>query len=221
MSVSENLKKAVEEKNIDDIRGCLWSCIAVDMNMTGRFKESLGYALSNGINEYELFQDDDGTPFKTEASKDNFSELGGLLRVNFSKKKLDALRKMGLSLYPPKMESEGPKKIRGQEKDHHHGLGNGEKIEKNICRKVREKVVSSVQSVVRHLEQPEVHSLRRNLVRKSEASLVEALPEPVSGRQSVICSSAKHECVVRAGEDLNKDAQAEYEKQQELSQLKS
>ncbi|MCR5620346.1 MAG: hypothetical protein K6G18_00645 [Treponema sp.] len=113
MSVSENLKKAVEEKNIDDIRGCLWSCIAVDMNMTGRFKESLGYVLSNGINEYELFQDDDGTPFKTEASKDNFSELGGLLRVNFSKKKLDALRKMGLSLYPPKMESEGPKKNQG------------------------------------------------------------------------------------------------------------
>lgn len=113
MSVSENLKKAVAEKNIDDIRGCLWSCIAVDMNMTGRFKESLDYVCENGISEDELFQPDDGKPFKTEASKDNFSELGGLLRVNFSKKKLDALRKMGLSLYPPKMESEGPKKNQG------------------------------------------------------------------------------------------------------------
>ena len=110
MSVSENLKVAIQSRNIDDIRGGLWSCIAVDMNMTGRFKESLDYILANGISEEELFEDDDGQPFETEATKDNFSELGGLLRVNFSKKKLDALRVMGCVLYPPKVASEEPKK---------------------------------------------------------------------------------------------------------------
>lgn len=109
MSVSENLKNAVAEHDIDDVRGGLWSCIAVDMNMTGRFKESLEYVLAS-IAESELFEDDDGKPFETEATMDNFSALGGILRVNFSKKKLDALRTMGRALYPPTQSAEEPKK---------------------------------------------------------------------------------------------------------------
>ena len=110
MSVSENLKAAVAARNCDDIRGGLWSCIAVDMNMTGRFKESLAYVLENGISEAELYEADDGAPFATAASAENFSALGGLLRVNFSKKKLDALRTMGRTLYPPHSSAEEPKK---------------------------------------------------------------------------------------------------------------
>ncbi|MBQ3837623.1 MAG: hypothetical protein II814_10910 [Treponema sp.] len=110
MSVSENLKNAVAEHDIDDVRGGLWSCIAVDMNMTGRFKESLEYALANGIDASELYEEDDGKLFETEASIDNFSKLGGGLRVNFSKKKLDALRTMGRTLYPPTQSAEEPKK---------------------------------------------------------------------------------------------------------------
>ena len=51
MSVSVNLRNAVSEHNIEDIRGVLWACIAVDPNMTGMFKESLEYVLSNGIFE--------------------------------------------------------------------------------------------------------------------------------------------------------------------------
>ena len=46
MSISSNLKKAVEEHNLADIRGCLWSCILVDPNMTTKFKESLEYVIS-------------------------------------------------------------------------------------------------------------------------------------------------------------------------------
>lgn len=110
MSVSENLKNAVDERNIDDVRGVLWSCIAVDMNMTGRFKESLEYVLANGIDASELYEEDDGKLFETEASNDNFSKLGGELRVNFSKKKLDALRTMGRALYPPTQSAEESKK---------------------------------------------------------------------------------------------------------------
>lgn len=104
MSVSSLLKSAVEEKNIEDIRGGLWSCIAVDMNMTGKFKESLEFVLSNGISEEELFEPDDNVEFKTEPTTENYSELGGLLRVNFSKNKLDALHTMGIILYPPKTQ---------------------------------------------------------------------------------------------------------------------
>ena len=113
MSVSENLKSAVAARNIPDIRGGLWSCIAVDMNMTGRFQESLDYVLAHGISEEELYDTDDvSKTFSEEATIENFSKLGGLLRINFSKKKLDALRKMGRILYPPQEETEESKKKR-------------------------------------------------------------------------------------------------------------
>lgn len=102
MSVSDTLRAAVAEKNLADIRGSLWSCLAVDMNMTGKFKESLDYVLSKGISESELFEaDKDVGAYSTEPSEENFSELGGLLRINFSKEKVEALRKIGCTLYPP------------------------------------------------------------------------------------------------------------------------
>ena len=75
MSVSVNLRNAVSEHNIEDIRGVLWACIAVDPNMTGMFKESLEYVLSNGIFENELFDNDDGESFSTEPTQENFNEL--------------------------------------------------------------------------------------------------------------------------------------------------
>lgn len=102
MSVSDTLRAAVAEKNLADIRGSLWSCLAVDMNMTGKFKESLDYVLSMGISESELFEaDKDVGAYSTEPSEENFSELGGLLRINFSKEKIEALSKVGCALYPP------------------------------------------------------------------------------------------------------------------------
>ena len=112
MSVSKNLKLAVAERNIEDIRGCLWACIAVDMNMTGKFKESFNYILENGISESELFEVDDDNDFKTEPTIENYRELGGLLSVNFSKKKLEALKAMGLVLYPPQQKEEAQKDIK-------------------------------------------------------------------------------------------------------------
>lgn len=102
MSVSENLKLSVAQGNIGDIRIFLCSCIPFDRNMTGSFKESLDYVLSNGISESELFEaDKDVGEYSTEPSNENFSELGGLFLINFSKEKLEALRKIGCALYPP------------------------------------------------------------------------------------------------------------------------
>ena len=105
MSISSNLKKAVEEHNLADIRGCLWSCILVDPNMTTKFKESLEYVLSNGFTESDLYEADDGEIFDATPTQENFNELSGLLRSNFSEKKLKALKNIGMILYPPKAEN--------------------------------------------------------------------------------------------------------------------
>lgn len=105
MAVSENLKTAVDTKNLDDVRGSLWSCIIVDFNMTGKFKESFDYVLSHGISESELFVEDDGKEFETEPTRENFDNLSGLFSVNFSKKKYEALKKIGETLDPPKINS--------------------------------------------------------------------------------------------------------------------
>lgn len=102
MSVSSNLINAVAEHNIEDVRGGLWACIAVDPNFISKFKESFDYVLANGITESELFEKDDGETFSTEPTQENFSLLGGMLHSNFSKKKLDSLKEMGRILYPPK-----------------------------------------------------------------------------------------------------------------------
>ena len=100
MDISENLKRAVAEKNLADVRGVLWSCLMMDANMTGLFKQSLEYVLSNGILEAELYEDDDGKSFGEEATAANFDELAGRIRVNFSKRKLDALKRIGRVLSP-------------------------------------------------------------------------------------------------------------------------
>ena len=102
MSISENIKSAVAERNIPHIRDYLWSAIMFDKNMTGSFKESLEYVLANGIARSELFEEDDGEAFDEVCTKENYKTLGGLLRINFSEHKLDALRRMGRILSQPK-----------------------------------------------------------------------------------------------------------------------
>lgn len=97
--VSQILQNAVKEHNIEDIRGCLWSCIAVDPTLSEFFKVSLDYVLSNGISENELYENDDGETFDLEPTDDNFNKLGGALSTNFSKKKLNDIKKIGTALY--------------------------------------------------------------------------------------------------------------------------
>lgn len=102
MSISENIKSAVAERNIPHIRDYLWSAIMFDKNMTGSFKESLEYVLHNGIARIELFEKDDGEAFDEVCTKENYNTLAGRLRINFSEYKLDALRRMGCILSQPK-----------------------------------------------------------------------------------------------------------------------
>ena len=98
-TVSQILQNAVKEHNIEDIRGSLWACMAVDPALSEKFKVSLDYVISNGISENELYENDDGETFDLEPTSDNFSKLGGALRTNFSKKKLNDLKKIGTALY--------------------------------------------------------------------------------------------------------------------------
>ncbi|MBE6424208.1 hypothetical protein [Succinivibrio dextrinosolvens] len=102
MVISQNMIEAVNKKDLDAIRDYLWARIVVDVSMTGSFIDNLTYVLSHGISESELYEDDDGQVLPQTATKDNFAKISGLLKVNFSKKKLDELKKMALVLYPDK-----------------------------------------------------------------------------------------------------------------------
>lgn len=102
MLISQNMIEAVNEKNIEAVRGYLWAEIVVDISMTGSFLDNLTYVLSHGISESELYEEDDGEELPQLATKENFAKISGLLGVNFSKRKLDELKKMALVLYPNK-----------------------------------------------------------------------------------------------------------------------
>ena len=100
MSVSDKLKTDVAARNLVAIRDDLWSRIALDPNFTGGFKESWEYCLKNGITETELYQEHDGRDIDLEPTGENFNLLGGQLRTNFSKERLDKMKEIGRKLYP-------------------------------------------------------------------------------------------------------------------------
>lgn len=102
--VDKTFMEEVAGKNIADIRGGLWSCIVVDPTLSGKFQESLDYVLKNGITESDLYEKDNGETFATEPTSENFNKLAGLLRINFSKEKIEALKKIGRTLYPQSTE---------------------------------------------------------------------------------------------------------------------
>lgn len=104
MSVSDNLKKSVSEKNIVAIRDGLWSRIALDPNFTDGFPENWDYCLNNGITESDLYENHDNRPMSDEVSLENFSALCGQLRTNFSKERLNKIKEIGRKLYPPMEE---------------------------------------------------------------------------------------------------------------------
>ena len=98
MSISANLELAVKSKNLPEIRNCLSACLPFDMSMTGKFHESLDYVLTHGVQEDELYENDDNALFEEEATNDNFDKIAALLSVNFSKHKLGVLRRIGQKL---------------------------------------------------------------------------------------------------------------------------
>lgn len=104
MSISEELKKDVAEKNISAIRNDLLGNIPFDLNFSKDFKESLDYCLKNGISDDLLYVEHDGRELSDEVSKSNFNNLHAQLRINFSKERLEKIKEIGRKLYPVKEE---------------------------------------------------------------------------------------------------------------------
>ncbi|MBR2362143.1 MAG: hypothetical protein IKA80_05810 [Spirochaetaceae bacterium] len=121
MSVSETLKEAVSEKNIEKVRDRLWGQIIIDPTLSEDFKEAWDFCLRHGIREDELYQDHDGRDVNLEPTEDNFSLLAGALRTNFSKKRLEAVRKMGGQLHP-KQGSSIPSQASDKAKSSNNGV---------------------------------------------------------------------------------------------------
>jgi hypothetical protein len=98
MEANEELKAAVRDRNIPKVRRVLCACLMVDRAMTGIFRSSLMFVSASGIPESELFEEDDGQPIGGETTEDAFDEMVGCLSVNFSKKKLNELRRIRKAL---------------------------------------------------------------------------------------------------------------------------
>ena len=100
ISISEEIKNYVAEKNIPAIRDYLWGCIAFDPNFTTKCKDCLDYCQQNGITDDLLYAEHDGRELNDEISEENFDKLCGQLRTNFSKERLEKIKEIGRKLYP-------------------------------------------------------------------------------------------------------------------------
>lgn len=100
--VSAALKEHVKNGDLIAIRGVLQSKILMDHDMEfGDFGKSLKFCLQNGISEKELFVElDDLNPISDEVSQENFKAMYSYLGVNFSKERVECLKKITKALWP-------------------------------------------------------------------------------------------------------------------------
>ncbi|MCR4942796.1 MAG: hypothetical protein K5978_08430 [Campylobacter sp.] len=102
---SINIKKAAQNKDVFKIRSYLIADILVDKNLSGIFKEDFEYCLKNGISKDEIYEKHDDKILSNEVSEENYDNLHADLASNFSKERVDALKKIAIKLYPPKPNS--------------------------------------------------------------------------------------------------------------------
>jgi len=114
--INEDFKKAVAQRNMDDIRVFLRMRLTLDHNYaSGLFAEHLVYCLSHGVLENELYQKYDGRALPQTQSEKVFAELVGHLSTNFAKERVRRIIEIGKALWPEEQIAEGRKK----EKDSH------------------------------------------------------------------------------------------------------
>jgi hypothetical protein len=103
-SITETLDEAITAKDIPAIKSVLSTCFVEDPGFSkGTLDESIKYCLSHGITENELFDVHDGSIFSdnpTEWTRDYYSSQRVDFRANFSKERLEHLRKVGKKLFP-------------------------------------------------------------------------------------------------------------------------
>lgn len=102
---SVNIQKAAQNKDVFKIRSYLIADILVDKSFSGIFKEDFEYCLKNGISEDEIYETHDNKTLSNEVSEENYDNLHADLASNFSKERVEALKKIAIKLYPPKPNS--------------------------------------------------------------------------------------------------------------------
>lgn len=109
--ISAALKDFVRNNDLIAIRGVLQSKILMDHDMEfGDFDENLKFCLQNGISEDELFvRFDDSNPISDEVSQENFKAMYSYLGVNFSKERVECLKKITKALWPEEQKVVAPK----------------------------------------------------------------------------------------------------------------
>ena len=93
--------KAVAEKDIFKIRSYLIAAIVVDKTLK-RLEATIEYVVKNGIPESEIYEPHDGREISNDVTEDNYKNLRADLNSNFSKERLDMLKKVAAKLYPAK-----------------------------------------------------------------------------------------------------------------------
>ena len=102
MEVSQTLREQLDSKNLVGLRDILFGKLGFDISLTpdGVFEQTLSYILNHGILESELFETDDGWESPAETSEENLNAICAKLGENFSKEKLQAVRRMASTLFP-------------------------------------------------------------------------------------------------------------------------
>ena len=103
--VTENIKKAVANKDIFNIRSYLVANILGDKSLTGNFKDCFEYCVKNGIPESEIYEPHNGKEISDDITEENYKKLRSGLNSNFSRERVEALKKIAIKLYPPKIDS--------------------------------------------------------------------------------------------------------------------
>lgn len=103
--VTENIKKAVAKRDTFNIRSYLIANILIDESLTGNFKDCFEYCVKNGIPESEIYEPHNGIEISNEATEENYKILWAGLNSNFSRERVEALKKIAIKLYPPKIDS--------------------------------------------------------------------------------------------------------------------
>ena len=93
--------KAVAEKDIFNIKSYIIAAIVADKTLK-RLEATIEYVVKNGIPESEIYDPHNGKEISDDVTEENYKKLRSGLNSNFSKERLDMLRKVAAKLYPAK-----------------------------------------------------------------------------------------------------------------------
>ena len=93
--------KAVAEKDIFNIQSYLIAAIVADKTLK-RLEATIEYCVKNGIPESEIYDPHNGKEISDDVTEENYKKLRSGLNSNFSKERLDMLKKVAAKLYPAK-----------------------------------------------------------------------------------------------------------------------